>query len=165
MSCVNCDHKKVDEIIRKWGSDNEYVIEIMQDLQDEFRYISRETLEQVNRSTRVPLADLYHIATFYKAFSLEPRGKYEIQVCMGTACHVKGSARVLDAFERELEIREGETTEDKMFSLEGVRCIGCCSLAPVITIGDDLYGEVQPSQVPRLIKKYKKEAKNEQDSD
>ena len=161
MSCTNCDQKKVDEIIRKWNSDNEYVIEMMQDIQDEFRHISRDTLEQINKSTRVPLAELYHIATFYKAFSLEPRGKFEIQVCMGTACHVKGAGRVLDAFERELGIADGQTTGDKLFSLEGVRCLGCCSLAPVVTIGEELYGEVQPSQVPRLVKKYKKMANDE----
>ena len=161
MSCENCDQKKVDEIIRKWNSDNEYVIEMMQDIQDEFRYISKDTLEQINKSTRVPLAELYHIATFYKAFSLEPRGKFEIQVCMGTACHVKGAGRVLDAFERELGIADGQTTGDKLFSLEGVRCLGCCSLAPVVTIGEDLYGEVQPSQVPRMLKKYKKLANDE----
>jgi NADH-quinone oxidoreductase subunit E len=161
MSCANCDQKKVDEIIRKWDSDNEYVIEMMQDIQDEFRHISIETLEQINKSTKVPLAELYHIATFYKAFSLEPRGKFEIQVCVGTACHVKGAGRVLDAFERELGITDGQTTGDKLFSLEGVRCLGCCSLAPVVTIGEDLYGEVQPSQVPRLVKKYKKLADDE----
>jgi len=156
MSCTNCDQKTIDDIIRKWDSDNEYVIEMMQDIQEEFRHISLETLEQINNTTKVPLAELYHIATFYKAFSLEPRGKYEIQVCMGTACHVKGASRVLDAFERELGIPDGSTTEDKLFSLDGVRCLGCCSLAPVITIGGELYGDVQPSQVPKLLKKYKK---------
>ena len=161
MNCTNCDQKKVDEIIQKWDSDNEYVIEMMQDIQEEFRHISLETLEQINKTTKVPLAELYHIATFYKAFSLEPRGKYEIQVCLGTACHVKGASRVLDAFERELGIPDGSTTEDKLFSLDGVRCLGCCSLAPVITIGEDLYGDVQPSQIPRLLKKYIKLASDE----
>ncbi len=154
MSCSNCEHKTVDEIINKWNADKEYVIEMMQDLQDEFRHISKDALEQINKVTQVPLADLFHIATFYKAFSLEPRGEYQIQVCMGTACHVKGAQRVLEAFERELNIKDGDTTENKKFTLEGVRCLGCCSLAPVITIGDDLYGEVEPSKVPKLLKKY-----------
>jgi len=161
MSCSNCDHLSVDDIIKKWNNDREYVIEMMQDLQDEFRYISKDALEEINKTTKVPLADLYHIATFYKAFSKEPKGKYEIQVCMGTACHVKGAQRVLEAFERELNINEGETTSDKNFSLEGVRCLGCCSLAPVITIGDDLFGEVEPSKVPKLLKKYKQEVSHE----
>lgn len=153
MSCS--EHiKEVDDIIKKWESDADYVIEMLQDIQDEFRYISSEALEQINKQTKVPITQLYHITTFYKAFSLEPRGKYEIQVCIGTACHVKGASRILEAFERELNIKEGETTSNEMFSLEGVRCLGCCSLAPVITIGDDLYGEAQPSKVPKLLKKY-----------
>ena len=95
--------KEVDNIIKKWDSDNDYVIEMLQDIQDEFRYISSEALEQINKQTKVPIPQLYHITTFYKAFSLEPRGKYEIQVCIGTACHVKGASRILEAFERELE--------------------------------------------------------------
>jgi len=154
MSSGNCDVKAVEGIIKKWKNDREYVIEMLQDVQDEFRHVSKDALEVVNHRTGVSLADLYHIATFYKAFSLEPRGKYEIQVCTGTACHVKGAPRLIDAFERELGIKEGETTSDKLFSLEGVRCIGCCSLAPVITIDHDLYGEAQPSQVPKLLRKY-----------
>ncbi|MFC1731935.1 NAD(P)H-dependent oxidoreductase subunit E [candidate division KSB1 bacterium] len=161
MSCSNCDHLSVEDIIKKWNYDREYVIEMMQDLQEEFRHISREALDEINKSTKVPLANLYHIATFYKAFSLEPKGKYEIQVCMGTACHVKGAQRVLEAFERELNIKDGETTSDQNFSLEGVRCLGCCSLAPVITISDELFGEVEPSQVPKLLKKYKQEVSHE----
>lgn len=154
MSNGNCDVKAVKGIIKKWKNDREYVIEMLQDLQDEFRHVSRDAMEVVNRHTGVPLPDIYHIATFYKAFSLEPRGKYEIQVCIGTACHVKGAPRLIEAFERELGIKEGETTSNKLFSLEGVRCIGCCSLAPVIKIGPDLYGEAKPSRVPKLLKKY-----------
>ena len=154
MSCGNCNVKAVEGIIKKWKNDREYVIEMMQDIQDEFRHVSMDTMKVVNHHTGVSLTNLYHIATFYKAFSLEPRGKYEIQVCTGTACHVKGAPRLIEAFERELGIKEGETTSNKLFSLEGVRCIGCCSLAPVITIGSDLYGEAQPSRVSRLLKKY-----------
>ncbi|MBC8385654.1 MAG: NAD(P)H-dependent oxidoreductase subunit E [Candidatus Cloacimonetes bacterium] len=147
--------ERVNKIIEKWNSDPDFVIEMMQDIQEEFRFIPEEALETMTLQTKVPLARLYHIATFYKSFSLTPRGKYEIQVCTGTACHVKGAALILDAFARELEIKEGETTPNKVFTLEGVRCLGCCSLAPVITIGDDLYGEVKSADVPKLIKKYK----------
>ena len=154
MNYTDYDNKKVKEIIRKWNSDNEFVNEMMLDLQDEFRYISRGALELINEETKVPLANLFHIATFYKTFSLEPKGKYEIQICMENACFAKGSTRILDAFERELSIKDGETTSDKLFSLEGVRCLGCCSIAPAITIADDLFGEVQPSQVSKLLKKY-----------
>lgn len=147
--------ERVNKIIEKWNSDPDFVIEMMQDIQEEFRFIPEEALETMTLQTKVPLARLYHIATFYKSFSLTPRGKYDIQVCTGTACHVKGAALILDAFARELEIKEGETTPNKVFTLEGVRCLGCCSLAPVITIGDDLYGEVKSADVPKLIKKYK----------
>ena len=152
--------EKVNQIIKKWNSDPDFVIEIMQDIQEEFRYIAREALEEVTLKTKVPLARLYHIATFYKSFSLTPRGKHEIQVCIGTACHVKGAPLILDSFTRELAIQIGETTSDGLFSLEGVRCLGCCSLAPVITIGDNLYGDVKVADVPILLAKYK-EGNNE----
>ncbi len=147
--------EKVDQIIQKWNSDPDFVIEMIQDIQDEFRYIPREALEEVTLQTKVPLARLYHIVTFYKSFSLTPRGKYEIQVCIGTACHVKGAPLILDSFTRELAIQISETTPDGLFTLEGVRCLGCCSLAPVITIGDNLYGEVKVADVPELLAKYK----------
>lgn len=152
--------EKVNQIIQKWNADPDFVIEMMQDIQDEFRYIPREALEEVTLKTKVPLARLYHIATFYKSFSLTPRGKYEIQVCIGTACHVKGAPLILDSFTRELAIQIGKTTSDGLFSLEGVRCLGCCSLAPVITIGDNLYGDVKVADVPKLLAKYK-EGNNE----
>lgn len=152
--------ENVDQIIQKWNSDPDFVIEMMQDIQDEFRYIPREALEEVTLKTKVPLARLYHIATFYKSFSLTPRGKYEIQVCIGTACHVKGAPLILDSFTRELAIQIDETTSDGLFSLEGVRCLGCCSLAPVITIGDNLYGDVKVADVPKLLAQYK-EGNNE----
>ncbi|MFO7810325.1 MAG: NADH-quinone oxidoreductase subunit NuoE [Candidatus Delongbacteria bacterium] len=148
------DNKFVDSIIEKWKSDPDFVIEMMQDIQDEERYISRAVLERIAKKTLVPLSRLYHIATFYKSFTLTPRGKHEIQVCTGTACHVKGAQQLIDAFERELGIKEGHTTDDGMFTLEGVRCLGCCSLAPVITIDKDLYGDVKTSDIPKMIEKY-----------
>ncbi len=155
MSSGNCDIKAVEGIIKKWENDREYVIEMMQDLQHEFRHVSRDALEVVNHHTGVSLADLYHIATFYKTFSLEPRGKYEIQICLGTACYVKGAQRILEAFERELDIPEGSTTKDKLFSLKAVRCIGCCSIAPVITINEEIYGDFSADKIKASLKKYK----------
>lgn len=157
MSCENCKKISVTDIVHKWNDDKEYVIEMMQDIQEEFRHISKESLEEISNITKTPVSDLYHIATFYKAFSLEPRGKHQIQVCMGTACHVKGADRVLEAFERELNITDGETTADKEFTLEGVRCIGCCSLAPVVSINEEIFGEVEPSKVPGILKKFKED--------
>lgn len=151
--------QNIDKIIDKWNTDPDYVIEMMQDIQDELRHTPREALEQITKRTKVPLARLYHIATFYKSFSLTPRGEYEIQVCVGTACHVKGAPLIFDAFSRELKIKSGETTADGLFTLEGVRCLGCCSLAPVVMIGDDLYSNVKTVDVPELIIKYRKEEK------
>jgi NADH:ubiquinone oxidoreductase subunit E len=126
---------------------------MLQDIQDRFRHIPKTALEVVCADTGVPEAFLYHIATFYKAFSLEPRGEMTIQVCMGTTCHVKGSSRILDAFERELGIAAGKTTEDGRFSLEPVACLGACSIAPVVKFGDDVVGNVQAKDVARWLKR------------
>ena len=102
-----------------------------------------------------PISELYRIATFYNAFSLEPRGKYVISICMGTACHVKGAADVLSTFERELGIKMGQTTDDKLFTLEAVMCIGCCGLAPVLKVNDDIHGLMTKKKTRELIKMYK----------
>ncbi len=152
------DPRKVDAIIERWGRDPSFVIEMMQDVQQELRHLPRAALEQLSAATSTDMARLYHIATFYKAFSLEPRGLFSVQVCTGTACHVRGAARSLDALSRELEVEPGETTEDLLFTLEGVRCLGCCSLAPVVAVGPDLHGDLDSSKVKRLVKKYRKRA-------
>lgn len=148
------DIKIVDGIIEKWNTDPDFVIEMMQDVQDEFRYIPKEALERISDRTEKPRGKLFHIATFYRAFSLDQRGEKEIQVCMGTACYVKGAPDVLAALERELGISSGETTPDGKFTLSEVRCLGCCGIAPVITIGNEVIAEVKPSQVSNLISSY-----------
>ena len=148
------DIKIVDGIIEKWNTDPDFVIEMMQDVQDEFRYIPKEALERISDRTEKPRGKLFHIATFYRAFSLDQRGEKEIQVCMGTACYVKGAQDVLAALERELGISSGETTPEGKFTLSEVRCLGCCGIAPVITIGNEVIAEVKPSQVSNLISSY-----------
>ncbi len=148
------DTVKVNAIIDKWNTDPDFVIEMMQDVQDEFRYIPKEALERIADKTGKPRGTLFHIATFYRAFSLEQRGLKEIQVCMGTACYVKGAPDVLAAFERELDISSGETTPDGHFTLTEVRCVGACGLAPVVTIGDEVLGGVKSSEVPKIISKF-----------
>jgi NADH-quinone oxidoreductase subunit F len=142
------------QIIQKWNADPEYVIEMMQDIQQRFRHIPKIAIDEINRETRTPKAYLYHIATFYKTFSLEPRGETLVQVCMGTACHVKGATRILDAFERALGAKSGETTADLKYTLEAVRCLGACSIAPVVKIGEEVFGNVQAKDVERLLKRY-----------
>ena len=148
------DLKIVDAIIEKWNTDPDFVIEMMQDVQDEFRYIPKEALERIADRTEKPRGKLFHIATFYNAFSLEQRGETEIQVCMGTACYVKGAPDVLAALERTLGISSGETTPDGQFSLLEVRCLGCCGIAPVISIDNEVIAEVKPSEVSNLISSY-----------
>lgn len=155
ISRLSCE-SEVEElraICRKWRNDPEYAIEMMQDIQDRFRHIPKTALEVLCLEVGVPEAYLYHIATFYKAFSLEPRGEMVIQVCMGTACHVKGSARILDSFERVLGIEAGKTTEDGRFSLEPVACLGACSIAPVVKFGEEVVGNMQAKDVERMLKK------------
>jgi NADH:ubiquinone oxidoreductase subunit E len=144
---------ELDAIIDKWGKDPEFVIEMMQDIQDRFRHISKTAIDRLLKKTCVPKAYLYHIATFYKAFSLEKKGDTIIQVCMGTACHVKGSAKILDAFERELDVKTGQTTKDKKYTLEAVACLGACSIAPVVKMGEEVHGNMGAKDVPRLLKK------------
>jgi NADH-quinone oxidoreductase subunit E len=145
---------KVEEIISRYPGRDQDIMAILNDIQDEFNYLPKEALLLVKERLKIPLAQIYSIATFFNAFSLVPKGKHPISVCTGTACHVKGAPRILDAFQRELGIGMGETTKDMKFSLDEVRCLGCCGLAPVLTIGKDLHGKVKMSQVKRLLKKY-----------
>jgi len=153
----NGEITELDGIIEKWGNDPEFVIEMMQDIQERFRHISKTAIDRLVKKTGVPQAYLYHIATFYKTFSLEAKGETIIQVCMGTACHVKGSARILDAFERELDVKTGQTTPDKKFTLEAVACLGACSIAPVVKMGGEVFGNIGAKDVPKLLGKPRKE--------
>lgn len=146
---------KVQEIIKKHGAKKEHLIAILLDCQEEFYHLPREVIEEVASSVGVPPIHVLSIATFFRAFSLKPVGKYPIHVCMGTACHVKGAPRLLDAFERELGIKKGEVTPDQLFGLDTVNCLGCCGLAPVITVGRDVHGKLKQSDLPKILKKYK----------
>lgn len=159
MSCnCNCGCKNpVDVIIDRWNADPDFVIEMFQDIQDGYRCIPADALELVAERTGKPRGVLFHIITFYKAFSLEQKGEKEIQICTGTACYVKGASDVLAAFERELSIKSGETTPDKQFTLSEVRCVGACGLAPVVVVGEEVIGGVTPSMVADIVKKYSKE--------
>jgi NADH-quinone oxidoreductase subunit E len=146
---------EVDAIVERWGADPEFAVEMLQDVQKHYRHLPKAALERIAERTHADLARLYHIATFFKAFSLTPRGETTIQVCTGTACHVQGAARVLDAFSRELEVQPGGTTADLKYSLEGVRCLGCCGLAPVVTFGAESLGGVDSSKVGKLMRRHR----------
>jgi len=144
----------IDAILERHQKDPSSVIQVLLDVQNELYYLPKDILENVSKSLDVPLSRIYHLATFYKAFSLKPKGKYPIAVCTGTACHVQGAVKILEQLERELHIKEGETTSDKKFSVESVRCLGCCGLAPVVTVGKNLHGKVPVSRVGKILKEY-----------
>jgi NADH-quinone oxidoreductase subunit E len=148
------DAKLVNTILQKHPQDPSSIIQVMLDIQNELYYLPRDILNYVSDVLHVPLSRTYNLATFYKAFSLKPKGKYPISICTGTACHVQGAVKILEQLQRELNIKEGETTADKKFSLESVRCLGCCGLAPVVTIGKNLHGKVPAVKVSRILKQY-----------
>ena len=144
----------VENILQRHPKDESSIIQVLLDIQNELYYLPRDVLEYVSDSLNVPLSRTYGLATFYKAFSLKPKGKHPIAVCTGTACHVQGAVKILEQIERELKVKEGETTPDKKFSLETVRCLGCCGLAPVVTVGKNLHGKVPTSKISKILKQY-----------
>ena len=152
------DHQILREILAGHEAKRAAIISVLQDVNARYRYLPEDILRHVARSLDVPLSHVYAIATFYNTFSLTPRGKYVVRVCMGTACHVKGGYRILQALERILDVKAGATTEDMNFSLEEVRCLGCCGLAPVVTINEDLYGSVTQTKLPKIIGRYQDES-------
>lgn len=123
--------------------------------QEIFGYLPIEVQKYISQEMDIPLAEIYGVATFYTQFSIEPKGKHKIGVCLGTACYVKGSQLILDKLSKELGIKVGTTTEDNMFTLEATRCLGCCGLAPVMIIDDEVYGKVDPKNIPDIVAKYK----------
>ena len=127
------------------------LIAILTDIQRECSYLPKEALEMVADRLRVPLSSVYGVSTFYKAFSLRPRGKHICQVCLGTACHVRGAPLILESFQRTLGVRPGQTTEDGQFTLETVNCVGACALAPVVVIDGRSHGGLTIAKVPRLV--------------
>lgn len=144
----------VETILQRHPKDPSSIIQVMLDIQNELYFLPRDVLNHVSKYLNVPLSRTYSLATFYKAFSLKPKGRHPIAVCTGTACHVQGAVKIMEQIERELHIKEGETTEDKNFSVESVRCLGCCGLAPVVTIGKNLHGKIPPSKVSKILKQY-----------
>lgn len=151
----------VKKILDEYQGDSSDIIAMFQDIQEKYSYLPEEVLTQLADLLQVPLSRAYSIATFYKAFTLKPRGKHPISVCLGTACHVRGGQRVLERIQRELNLKVGETSPDLKFSLETVRCLGCCGLAPVVTVGDELYGQVTPLKAVGILNQYRSEEESE----
>ncbi len=148
------DEATVAAIINKYREERGNMLPILLGINRTFNWLPRPALEHVADELHLPLADILRVATFYNAFSLVPRGKYIISVCLGTGCFVKGSPRLVDRLERELKIKSGQTTEDMMFTLEAVRCIGCCALAPAVRVNEDTYGRLIPDNIPKILKIY-----------
>ncbi len=144
----------VTGIIDRHRDERGNLLPILLDINRQFNWLPRPALEQVSDELKLPLAEILRVASFYNAFSLVPRGKHIVNICMGTGCFVKGSTRLLDRLERELGIKHGETTEDMLFTLEVVRCIGCCALAPAMRVGEDTFGRLTPGMVPKILKSY-----------
>lgn len=141
--------------IRKYGAKKEALIPILQDIQSDLNWLPEETLKAVAEKLEVPLMEVYGVASFYRTFSLKPRGKHIVTVCVGTACHVRGGQRIVDQISRELDINPGETTEDMNFTLETVNCLGCCAIGPIVVVDGEYYGEMTTRKVKSVLDKYK----------
>ena len=140
----------IDTILGKYQGDSSALIQVLIEIQRRNRWLPKESLEQVSQNLGVALSQIYHIATFYKAFSLKPKGKYAVTVCLGTACQVRGAPRLLDKVSDTLEIKDGETTEDMRFSLDTVRCLGCCALGPVMVVDGEYYGKPSGKEIEQI---------------
>ena len=145
---------QVSEMLEKYKGKRGVLLQALQEAQGIMGYVPLEVQKMVADALNVTLSEVYSTVTFYSFFNLKPRGKYQIRVCLGTACYVKGAAKVLDRLKQELGIDVGDTTDDIKFSLDACRCIGACGLAPAIIINDDVYGRLTPDKVPDILKKY-----------
>lgn len=154
-------YKESIEILKKYPSEKRYTLAILQDVQKEYGFIPREVMGFVSEYLSLPISDIYSIATFYKALSLKAKGKYVIKVCNGTACHIRGSNTLIDEVTEVLGIKPGETTEDGLFSIEIVNCLGACALAPVMVVNEKYYGNMTKEKVKTVIDKYKGADTNE----
>jgi NADH-quinone oxidoreductase subunit E len=148
------DMEKVVNIIASYRGDKSLLISILQDIQGEFNYLPQDVLKKVSDILGVPLSHVFSVASFYKAFSLKPRGRHLINVCLGTACHVRGGKRLVDQIGREFLFKAGETTEDFRFTLETVNCLGACALGPIMVVDGKTYGRIKPDGVGKVLEKY-----------
>jgi NADH-quinone oxidoreductase subunit E len=148
------DEAKIEEVIEKHQGRADSLIQILLELQSENRWLPKETLTKVSEKLDVPLSRIQHVATFYKAFSLVPKGRHEIHICLGTACHVRGAPRLLDTVQDLLGIKPGETDPDLKFSLETVNCLGCCALGPVMEVDGKYHGKMVPAKAAEVLKNY-----------
>ncbi len=146
--------EKVTSILDNYQREEGMLVSMLQDIQAEYNYLPREALAQVSQGLDVALSQVYSVATFFKAFSLKPRGRHIINVCLGTACHVRGAVRILEEMERKLGIKPGETTEDLKYTLETVNCVGACALGPIVIVDGEYSGQMKSNKVKPLLESY-----------
>ena len=150
--------KRITEICDRYKDEKTPLMMILSDIQNEYGYIPLEVQELVSKETNISVAEIYGVVTFYSFFSLAPKGKYVVGCCLGTACYVKGAQQVIDKFSELLKIQPGETTEDGLFTLDALRCIGACGIAPAVTINGKVYPKMEVSQVEEVIDSYRRDA-------
>ena len=146
--------KELEKILSKYTNDKSNLIQILNEVQEKFGYVPTIAQEEIAKYLGIEVAEVYGVVTFYSRFTLKPKGKYAISVCMGTACFVKGGEQILERVKQKLGIEEGQTTEDGKFSIDATRCIGACGLAPVFTVNEEVYGKATPQKVDEVIKEY-----------
>jgi NADH-quinone oxidoreductase subunit E len=151
---VSKEQISIDDIIERYPGKPESLIFLLQDIQSAYNYVSPTAMNLVCDHVGIPLTQAYAVATFYKSFSLEPKGEHEIRVCLGTACHLKGAERIAAGLERDLDVERGRTTKDQKFTLETVNCLGACAMAPMVMIDEDYIGEATQGSVIKYFKKF-----------
>ena len=161
LSIKKIKSKRVElsSILSKYKKERENLLAVLQDVQENENYLSKDTLEKIAEEFSVPLSHIFSLATYYKAFSLKPKGKYIIFVCMGTACHVRGSENILQKLEIYLGIKSGDTTPDGLFTIETVNCLGACALGPLIVVNNNYHGEMTLARVETVLEKYSNQEK------
>ena len=151
---MELDVEKLDAVISKHGRDKSHILGIFQDIQKEYRYLPKDAIKHVCYQLKIPLTKGYEVATFYKTLSLKPRGKHTVHVCLGTACHLRGGPSIVETFERELRTTIGKTTENGVFTLETVNCLGACALAPLVRVDEQDFGKSTPAAVRKIIDQF-----------
>ncbi len=150
------DVGRVEAILRRYDYQDASLVAMLQDMQAEMNYLPKEALEYTAEKLDIPVTRVFRVATFYGAFSLTPRGRHQIHVCLGTACHVRGAGRIVDTLERQLKIKPGETTPDLEFSLDTVMCLGACAAGPIVVVDGGYHGEMSSLKMEKLLKEYQK---------
>jgi NADH-quinone oxidoreductase subunit E len=148
------DQEKIDQFIDKYAGEEGVLIQLLLDVQRELNWVPKEVIQRISDRLQVPLSQIYRVASFYKSISLKPRGRHLVNVCLGTACQVRGGPRLMDRIKEVLSINPGETTQDMKFTLERVNCLGCCALGPVMVVDGEYHGKIMPAKAEEILKSY-----------